>query len=96
MLTVAIGSTVDDTQKAAYVFPAFHLGVSLYRNSSHLKNMAKNQIQMPSGTAGITRYFDEYRSKLTIQPEHVIVITILVGVLVAALHILGKGLLRVA
>ena len=55
--------------------------------------MAKNQVQMPSGTAGITRYFDEYKSRLTIQPEHVIVITILVGIIVGLLHIFGTSLL---
>jgi len=36
--------------------------------------MADNQIRMPSGMGGITRYFDEYTSKIQIKPAYVIVL----------------------
>lgn len=52
--------------------------------------MAKNQMRMPSGTAGITQYYDEYKSALSIRPEHVIVLTALVGILVIAMHLIGR------
>jgi preprotein translocase subunit Sec61beta len=40
--------------------------------------MADNKIRMPSSGAGITQYFDEYKSKYTIQPIHVIIIAVIV------------------
>jgi len=36
--------------------------------------MADNQIHMPSGMGGITRYFDEYTSKIQIKPATVIIL----------------------
>jgi len=36
--------------------------------------MADEQINMPSGMGGITRYFDEYNSKVQIKPEYVVVL----------------------
>ncbi|MBU1199460.1 MAG: preprotein translocase subunit Sec61beta [Nanoarchaeota archaeon] len=52
--------------------------------------MAKdNKIQMPSSGAGITRYFDDYKSKIEFKPEHVIVLVILVVIIVIALHLFG-------
>jgi len=55
--------------------------------------MAKDNVRMPSSTAGITSYYDEYRSKLQIQPGHVILIAILVILIVTALHLWGSGFL---
>jgi len=40
--------------------------------------MADEKIQMPSSGAGLTRYFDEYKSKIELKPQHVIVIIVLV------------------
>ena len=40
-----------------------------------------NKIRLPSGQGGLTRYFDEYKSKITIKPGHVIVIAIIVAVI---------------
>ena len=47
--------------------------------------MAKDKVQMPSGMGGLVRYFDEYRSKITFRPGHVI---IMIGVIVAIVLIL--------
>ena len=37
-----------------------------------------NKISMPSSGAGITRYFDDYKSKIEFKPAHVIALTIVV------------------
>ena len=52
--------------------------------------MAKdNKISMPSSTAGITRYFDDYRSKIEFKPEYIIVFVILVIIIEVILHLGG-------
>ncbi|GIU68865.1 MAG: hypothetical protein KatS3mg002_0101 [Candidatus Woesearchaeota archaeon] len=40
--------------------------------------MAQDKISMPSSMAGLTRYFDDYKSKIELKPEHVIFLIILV------------------
>ncbi len=57
--------------------------------------MAKDKIQMPSSTAGITRYFDDYKSKITFKPGHIIILTILVIVIAIILHALGRAWLGI-
>lgn len=37
-----------------------------------------NKINMPTSTAGITRYFDDYKSRFQFQPGHIIVLCILI------------------
>jgi preprotein translocase subunit Sec61beta len=54
--------------------------------------MADNKIRMPSGQGGLTRYFDEYKSKIEISPGAVIVLIIVMIVLVILLHQFGGGL----
>ena len=54
--------------------------------------MAKdNKIRMPSGQGGLTRYFDEYKSKIEITPGSVIVLSLIVMVIVIILHFFGGG-----
>ena len=55
--------------------------------------MARDKISMPSGTAGITRYFDEYKSKLRFKPGHVIVLCIIVALITILLHAYGGAVL---
>jgi preprotein translocase subunit Sec61beta len=43
--------------------------------------MANDKIQMPSSGAGLTRYFDDYKSKIELKPEHVIVLIVVVIIL---------------
>jgi len=43
--------------------------------------MSDDKIQMPSSGAGLTRYFDDYHSKVELKPEHVIILIILVIVI---------------
>ena len=54
--------------------------------------MAKdNRINLPSGGAGLTRYFDEYKSTFSFKPGHVILIAMLIIVIVVILHTYGKS-----
>lgn len=55
--------------------------------------MADDRIRLPSSGAGLTRYFDEYKSKITFSPGHIIVFVIIVIVIVALLHAFGYSLL---
>ncbi|MCB9358513.1 preprotein translocase subunit Sec61beta [Candidatus Woesearchaeota archaeon] len=58
--------------------------------------MAKdNRINMPMSGAGITRYFDESKSKFHIKPASVIIIIILVILIIIALHMFGYGALGI-
>ena len=51
----------------------------------------KDKIQMPSSGAGITRYFDDYKSKVEFKPEHVIIMVIIVIIIIVILHLQGGG-----
>ncbi len=54
--------------------------------------MAKNKINMPQSSAGITRYFDDYKSKIEFKPGHIIFLAVVVVLLVIALNIWGPAL----
>lgn len=57
--------------------------------------MAKdNKIRMPSGQGGLTRYFDEYKSKIEFSPVVIIVLCFVIMIVIALLHQFGGGLLR--
>ncbi|MBN1502691.1 preprotein translocase subunit Sec61beta [Candidatus Woesearchaeota archaeon] len=53
----------------------------------------QDKIRMPSGGAGLTRYFDEYKSKFEFQPGHVIVLIVILIIFVTLLHLYGYSLL---
>lgn len=55
--------------------------------------MAQDKITMPSSTAGITRYFDDYKSKIEFKPGHIIVLVMIVIVVSIFLHAYGGSLL---
>ena len=46
---------------------------------------------MPSGMGGLTRYFEDYKSKVQISPGHVIVLTIVITIIIVLLHIFGDS-----
>ncbi len=50
---------------------------------------------MPSGMGGLTRYFEDYKSKIQISPGHVIVLTIIITIIIILLHIFGDSFLGV-
>ncbi len=39
--------------------------------------MAENKLSMPSGMGGLTRYFEDYESKISLTPTHIIVMIVL-------------------
>ncbi|MFW6220798.1 MAG: preprotein translocase subunit Sec61beta [Nanoarchaeota archaeon] len=49
-----------------------------------------NKISMPNSGAGLTRYFDEYKSNIQLKPMHVIILIILVIFVVSFLNIYGN------
>ncbi|MBU1201945.1 MAG: preprotein translocase subunit Sec61beta [Nanoarchaeota archaeon] len=49
----------------------------------------KDKISMPSSGAGITRYFDDYKSKIEFKPEYIIVLVIIVIIIEIILHMSG-------
>lgn len=52
--------------------------------------MAKDdRIRLPSGTGGLTTYYDEYHSKLRLKPEVVIALVVLLIIIVILLNIYG-------
>jgi len=55
--------------------------------------MAKDRINMPMSGAGLTRYFDDYKSKIEFKPGHIIFLSLLIIFLIIALHIWGNSLL---
>lgn len=50
-----------------------------------------NKVSMPSSGAGITRYFDDYRSKIEFKPGHIIVLVCIVIVIELILHSMGAS-----
>lgn len=48
-----------------------------------------NKVSMPTSTAGLTRFYDEYRSKIQFKPEHLVIMIIVVVILHLMLHALG-------
>ena len=53
--------------------------------------MASDKVNLPSGTGGLMRYFDEYKSKIQLKPGHIIVLIIIIIVLEIILHLYGQG-----
>ncbi|NTV22899.1 MAG: preprotein translocase subunit Sec61beta [Nanoarchaeota archaeon] len=55
--------------------------------------MAKDRVNMPMSGAGLTRYFEDYKSKLDFKPGHILVVAVLVILIVLLLHMSGAQLL---
>jgi preprotein translocase subunit Sec61beta len=53
----------------------------------------KNRVSMPASTAGLTRFFDEYHSKLVLKPAYVLALAIITIVVVLLLNLYGSSLL---
>ena len=48
--------------------------------------MADNNIRIPSSQGGLVRYFDDYKSKIELRPEYVIVAIAFVIIAEIILH----------
>lgn len=53
--------------------------------------MASDKINMPMGSAGITRYFDDYKSKIEFTPGHIIILIIAIIIIEILLNWQGKA-----
>jgi len=53
----------------------------------------KNRISMPSSTAGITRYSEDYVSRLTLKPVNVIILAIIIILITILLHTFGGNII---
>ncbi|MBI2151661.1 preprotein translocase subunit Sec61beta [Candidatus Woesearchaeota archaeon] len=51
-----------------------------------------NKIRLPSGQGGLTRYFDEYSSKIEIPPIAVVIMAIVIIIIIALLHQYGGSI----
>lgn len=65
---------------------------SLHALNSTFK-MADKKVRMPATTAGITQFFDDYKSNLEFQPGHVIVLAVIIMIIVILLQIYGGFLI---
>ncbi|MBR9675903.1 preprotein translocase subunit Sec61beta [Candidatus Woesearchaeota archaeon] len=54
-----------------------------------------NKINLPSSGAGLTRYFDEYKSKIELKPSVIIVLVIVIIIIEIFLHTQGLKLLGI-
>lgn len=48
-----------------------------------------DKVRMPSGMGGLVRYFDEYKSKIELKPQHVIILVVIVLIIEIILHLYG-------
>ena len=48
-----------------------------------------NKIRLPSGQGGLTRYFDEYKSRIEFSPAAVVVMVVVVIIIITLLHQFG-------
>jgi len=51
--------------------------------------MSDDKIRLPSGQGGLTRFFDDYKSKIEISPGAVVVLCIMVMIIIILLHYFG-------
>ncbi len=48
--------------------------------------MADDSFSMPSGSGGLVRYFNEYKSKIQLKPSYIILLIVLVIIFELILH----------
>ena len=54
-----------------------------------------NKVNLPSGMGGLTRYFDDYTSKIELKPGHVVILAVIIMLIVVFLHIQGSAFLGI-
>ncbi len=55
--------------------------------------MADNQLRLPSGQGGLTRFNEEVKSRIELSPKAVIIVVLIVMVIIILLHSYGGSLL---
>ena len=64
------------------------------RPSYFFNKMARdNKVRLPSGSGGLTRYFEEVHSKVEFAPGHIIVLAVVIMIIVILLHYFGRALI---
>lgn len=58
-----------------------------------IPKMAKDKISMPSSMGGLVRYFDEYKSRISLKPGTVIVLSVVIIIVMIIIHVYGKSFL---
>jgi len=53
-----------------------------------------NKIRLPSGQGGLTRYFDEFKSRIEFSPGAVVVMSVVITILIILLHYFGGRILN--
>jgi preprotein translocase subunit Sec61beta len=48
--------------------------------------MPRDQVRMPSSSAGVLSFYDEERSKILLKPSHVIILGLLIATVVIVLE----------
>ncbi len=54
-----------------------------------------NKISLPSSGGGLIRYFDEYKSKISFKPGHIIVLVVIIIIIEIILHTWGYNFLGI-
>ena len=49
----------------------------------------KEKQQLPNSGAGITRYFDDYKSRINFKPKYILLLVVIVIIIEVFLHING-------
>ncbi|MDP3734222.1 MAG: preprotein translocase subunit Sec61beta [Nanoarchaeota archaeon] len=52
-----------------------------------------NKIRLPSGQGGLTRFSDEFKSRIELSPATVVVLCVIVMIIIILLHQFGGSLL---
>ena len=55
----------------------------------------KNKVNMPQTSAGLTRYFEEVKSKFSFRPQAIIIFVIIVIIIELVLHSQGLKILGI-
>lgn len=57
--------------------------------------MSDDKISMPSTQAGLTRYFDDYKSKIQFKPQHILILAVIIILIEVFLHSKVSALLGI-
>ena len=54
--------------------------------------MEDKKVRLPSSSGGLMQYYDDYHSKISISPWHVIILTVIVMIFIIFLHLIGPSI----
>lgn len=71
----------------------FIIATFLYYRGFQGLMSSKDRVTLPSSGGGLMRYFDDYKSKVNLQPGHIIILVIVIIIIEIVLHQWGYGFL---